>query len=245
METIIEVADNPEDLAQGLAEEITDMIAAAAFRGKKFTIALSGGSTPRLLYTVLGDSFADRADWHRVHFFWGDERCVPPGDKESNFRMTREALLMKLNIPEENIHRITGEAKPWDEAKRYSSEILAHTSIINGLPSFDLMILGLGDDGHTASIFPGNEKLFESEKICETASHPVTGQKRITVTGTVINNSANIVFLVTGKAKSGIVADIIEKPGQADYPAALVEPVHGTLRWYLDLDAASLLGQWA
>jgi 6-phosphogluconolactonase len=245
VETIIKISESQSELATELAGEIAEMIGRAAFRKAPLTIALSGGSTPRLLFSVLGDKYPGNTDWKYVHFFWGDERCVPPDDADSNYGMTKKTLLDKIKIPGSNIHRIKGEAPPDREAVRYSAEIKKITRTLNDLPIFDLIILGLGDDGHTASIFPGNRGLLFSEKICEVASHPLSGQQRVTITGPVINNADNIIFLVTGSGKAKIVADIIEKPGAVSYPAASIEPVHGTLKWYLDIDAASMLSQWA
>jgi 6-phosphogluconolactonase len=245
METEIKISSSRADLAFEFASELAAMINNAAAKGKYLNVALSGGNTPSHLFTVLANQFADKIKWEFVHFFWGDERCVPPDDPESNYGMTRRVLFEKIKIPASNIHRVRGEDKPQKEAERYSSEILSFTRLKDNLPRFDLIILGLGEDGHTASIFPGNESLFRSGKVCEVAVHPVTGQKRITLTGSVLNNAEIIIFLVTGTAKADIVADIIERPGITDYPAASVEPVHGTLKWYLDIDAASMLSQWA
>jgi 6-phosphogluconolactonase len=245
LETTIKISESQNELAAELAGELSEMINKAAFRKKPLTIALSGGSTPHLLFSELGDHYSEKTEWGYVHFFWGDERCVAPDDPDSNFGMTRSAFLDKINIPASNIHRIKGESIPEQEAVRYSREIKKITRSGNNLPVFDLIILGLGNDGHTASIFPKNRELLFSDKICEVAVHPVTGQKRVTLTGPVINNAENIIFLVTGSAKAEVVADIIEKPGEVSYPAASVEPAHGILKWYLDLDAASMLNQWA
>jgi 6-phosphogluconolactonase len=237
MDTILKILQNQNELATDLAGEIAALIRSAASSGKIITIALSGGNTPKLLFTVLSAKYGEGLPWENVHFFWGDERCVPPHDPESNFGMTNRILLEKISIPHTNIHRIIGEDDPENEAARYSGEILKFTRLKHGLPVFDLIILGLGDDGQTG--------LLTSEKICEVAFHPLTGQKRITLTGRVINNAETVIFLVAGLNKAEVVADIIEKPGITDYPAAAIEPADGTLKWYLDADAASMLGQWA
>jgi 6-phosphogluconolactonase len=245
MDTILKISRNQAELASELAAEIAAMVRKAAAVLRPITIALSGGSTPRLLFSVLQAKYGEELPWEFVHFFWGDERCVPPHDQESNFGMTSRILLEKIKIPHNNIHRIFGEEDPEKEAIRYSEEIMKFTRQKHGLPVFDLIILGLGDDGHTASIFPGQTELLVSEKICTVASHPLTGQTRITLTGPVINNAETIIFLVAGANKAEVVADIIERPGITDYPAAAIEPSDGTLKWYLDSDAASMLGQWA
>jgi 6-phosphogluconolactonase len=245
MDTILKISPDQSQLASDLAGEIASSVNKAAMSGKSFTIALSGGSTPKLLFSELAGKIGEKVKWDIVHFFWGDERCVPPHDPESNFGMTYRLFLEKLNVSRMNIHRINGEDDPEMEAERYSHEISRFTRQKNGLPVFDMVILGLGDDGHTASIFPGQTELLTSEKICSVSSHPITGQKRITITGHVINNADTVIFLVSGAGKAEIVADIIEKPGVTDFPAAAIEPSHGVLKWYLDIDAASMLGQLA
>lgn len=245
MDTILKISKSQTQLASDLADEIAILIKKTAKAGRQINIALSGGSTPKLLFSVLENKYGKELPWEQVHFFWGDERCVPPHDPESNFGMTSSILLSKISIPHANIHRIIGEDDPEKEAVRYSGEILKFTRRKHGLPVFEIIILGLGDDGHTASIFPGNTELLTTEKICSVASHPLTGQKRITITGKVINNSETIIFLVAGIKKAEVVADIIENPGITDYPAAAIEPSDGTIIWYMDSDAASMLGQWA
>ncbi|HVN58822.1 MAG TPA: 6-phosphogluconolactonase [Bacteroidales bacterium] len=245
MQTLIKISDDQGILADELAAEISELVNKSASRKKPFFMALSGGTTPELLFGILGRKFGRSTDWSHTHIFWADERCVPPGDKESNYGMTRRNLLDLISIPESNIHRINGEAPPEEEAKSYSSEISNLVPALNGWPAFDLVLLGLGNDGHTASIFAGDKRLLRSEHICCVATHPVSGQKRITITGKVINNAFRVFFLVTGLSKADVVAEVIECPGEVDYPAASIEPEHGLLKWYLDNDAASMLNQWA
>jgi len=245
LETVIKISENQADLANDLAGELSEMINRAAARQRALTVALSGGRTPEILFMVLGSKYSEITDWNYVHFFWGDERCVKPDDPESNFGMTCRTFLNKIKIPESNIHRIRGEEDPGEEAIRYAGEIRSVTKSLNNLPAFDLIILGLGDDGHTASIFPDFRNLLSSKQVCEVSAHPQSRQKRITLTGPVINNAFSIIFLVTGLSKAEIVSDIIDRPGEVDYPAASIEPMHGTLKWYLDRDAASMLSQWA
>jgi len=242
MNKSIEIFPTPQALAESLAMELANQIRNAETSSSAFTIAISGGSTPRLLFSTLGDKYANPADWSNVHFFWVDERCVPPDDPESNFGMIRTVFLNKIGIKEENIHRMRGEEDPGKEAKRYSKEINEIVPVRNGFPCLNLMLLGLGDDGHTASIFPGNEKLFSSEKVCDTAVHPITGQKRITLTGGVINNSEKIIFLVTGKNKARIVENILGNgDNKKQFPASYIKPVHGKIIWFLDEESGSLL----
>ena len=156
--------------------------------------------------------------------------------------MTKQYLLDKIQIPKENVYRILGEDDPSKEAERYSTVIKKIIPERNKLPSFDLIMLGMGNDGHTASIFPNQLHLIRSEKICETAVHPLTFQKRITLTGTIINNSSQIIFFVTGENKSKILTDILNPSDRSSsFPAAYIKPINGKLSWYLDKDAALLL----
>jgi 6-phosphogluconolactonase len=151
-------------------------------------------------------------------------------------------LLSKIGMPEKNIHRIKGEEDPLEEAVRYSDEISRFTEKRDGWPLIDIVLLGLGEDGHTASVFPGNIRLIESDKICEVAVHPVSGQKRITITGRVINNAHKVTFLVTGGKKAEVVEKILKNiPPAQNYPASFIVPVYGNLNWYLDSEAAGLL----
>ncbi|MBK7628206.1 MAG: 6-phosphogluconolactonase [Bacteroidales bacterium] len=238
----LKIFPTPFDLAEKFAEEMIRLIRESADSGKKFTIALSGGSTPELLFSLLGEQYARAVSWKNVHLFWGDERCVAPDSPESNFGMTKRKLIDKIEIPASNIHRIKGEEDPAIEAVRYSDEILSITQRRSALPLFDLVILGLGDDGHTASIFPGNLDLLSSEKICDVATHPVSNQKRITITGRIINNASRVVFLVTGKKKADIVEKIINNRAEAlPFPASHIAPAEGLLTWYVDKESASLL----
>jgi 6-phosphogluconolactonase len=238
----VRIFATPYELSEKFAEEIVKMIAESGKDNSPFTIALSGGSTPELLYSVIGDHFSNSVNWKNVHFFWGDERSVPPDNPESNFGMTSRSLFGKIRIPSNNIHRIRGESDPDKEVLRYSIEIEEYCRKRDGLPVFDLIILGLGEDGHTASIFPSNIKLMESVRICAVASHPVTMQKRITLTGRIINNADKVTFLITGKKKAEIVEKILNKGSYAEnYPASLIVPVYGELIWFLDNEAASLL----
>ena len=205
-------------------------------------IALSGGSTPKLIFEVLAASYREEIPWSRVHFYWGDERCVPPTDMDSNFGMTAELLLSKINIPSENVHRIKGEQPPEEEAIRYSELLSSNLKINNNFPSFDLVLLGMGDDGHTASIFPHQISLWDAESHCVVATHPESGQKRVSITGKVINKAQTVAFLITGANKAAKLAEIHNKTGDFNtYPAALVAPESGELIWFLDKEAAAQL----
>ncbi len=209
---------------------------------KDTNIAISGGSTPKSLFKILADEHKEKINWKTLHFFWVDERCVPPEDKESNFGMTKKILFDNIDIPEENIHRIKGENPPEKEAVRYSAVLDKYLSFEDGLPRFDLVILGMGTDGHTASIFPNQLELFNSENTCAVSVHPGSGQKRITLTGNVINNGTRVAFMITGEDKASVVAEIIKKKsGYEKNPSAHVNPLKGIYEWYLDSGAAKLL----
>jgi len=206
----------------------------------KLDIALSGGSTPKVIFDYLASNFKS-LDWTKVHLYWGDERCVPPSDEQSNYKMTVDHLISKIDIPKENIHRIKGENDPVKEAMDYGKTIAQNVKSNNSVPQFDLVMLGMGSDGHTVSIFPHQIELWQSDKICEVATHPTSGQKRVTITGQVVNNAKNVAFLVTGSDKMERVSEIFDK--EADrlnkYPAELVAPSDGELIWFLDQSAIS------
>jgi 6-phosphogluconolactonase len=228
-------------LSAGFAERLAEDIALTP-DGKFYSIALSGGSTPRTIFKFISENYGDKMDWTRVLIFWGDERCVPPESDESNYKMAFESLLKNIKIPEYNIYRIKGEDDPSSEAKRYSELVdylLPHT---NHIPQFDLCILGLGEDGHTASIFPNQLALLNSDRLFEASRHPVTGQNRITATGKLINNSGKVFFLITGESKAEKVAQIIEKrEGWELLPASFINPEEGELTWMLDEPAGQKL----
>ncbi len=242
MSTSVEVKIFPtqkkavKSLAKGIYKFISDSTQ------KRFDIALSGGSTPKLLLDVLAGKYSDKLPWERIHLWWGDERCVPPDSKESNFKMAAGHLISKIAIPDENIHRIKGENVPEEEAIKYAKQIKAQLNSRGDWPVFDLIILGLGDDGHTASIFPYQMDVFRHDDICTVTQHPITGQKRVTLTGKVLNNANRVFFLVTGKSKSMRIAEIMNDDEAAKLlPAYYIEPENGELTWYIDQDAAALL----
>ena len=223
-----------------LNESFTEWFKEVSSSGKQITVALSGGTTPKSLFDYWSSLPEGEIDWTKIKFFWGDERCVAPEDSESNFKTTKEHLFNNINIPKENIFRIKGENNPTDEAKRYGELLNSELEQHNGTPIFDIVILGMGDDGHTASIFPHEIELWNNKNNCVTATHPDSGQIRVSITGKVINAAKNVVFLVTGKNKAEKVKEVIEQPEVAEkkYPAALVQPDSDNLYWYLDEAAA-------
>jgi len=233
---MLKIFENKSELASSFCEELLNLIDIK----EKFFLALSGGSTPEIIYEILSKEYKQKINWKKIHLFWSDERCVHPEDVESNYGMTKKYLLDFIYIPEENVHRINGENEPELEAIRYSEEIKNTIYSRNGLPKFDLVMLGIGEDGHTASIFPDQMHLLNSDKICEVAVHPSSGQKRITLTGNVINNSEQVSFLVTGNGKAEILKKILEENNKI-YPAEFISPVSGKLNYFVDEKASTLL----
>ncbi len=240
MKNIKRFAD-PTEVATAFARDFADWVAGFPDDKPRISVALSGGSTPRLLYQLWADEYAARIDWNRIHFFWGDERCVPPASEESNYGWAARIFLDKIAIQPANIHRIRGENDPEAERVRYEQDIRQHFGIESGqLPAFDLILLGMGNDGHTASIFPGEMQFMHSDQMCEVATHPSSKQKRITMTGPVLNAAKQVAFLITGSDKAVVLVDVINQtPAAADYPAAGIHPEK--IDFYLDQSAASHL----
>jgi len=237
----INIYSSIEDVVKAFSTMIKDLIGKISDENN-FSIALSGGNTPGVLFDYLAENNRENINWGKVSFYWGDERCVPLDHPDSNYGMAYQNLIKHIDIPIENIHRIKGGNDPFTEAIRYSKEIKENLREQNGFPRFDLIILGLGEDGHTASIFPDQMKILNSNNICEVAVHPRSKQKRITLTGRVINNASRISFLVTGKRKAAVVSEILNKNvNSKKYPAAQIKPVNGILEWYLDNTASALL----
>ena len=227
---------------QEVAKEFSKFLIAFVTGRKETHIALSGGSTPKIVFDELASNYNKEIQWEKVHLYWGDERCVPPEDKDSNYKMTVEHLISKITIPKENIRRIKGENNPMYEAKRYANLLKKELPKANNLPQFDLVILGMGDDGHTASIFPHQIDLWHSNKYCEVAIHPESDQRRVSITGQIINNATTVTFLVTGESKAAKFTEIKNKIGNyAQYPASLVAPSSRQLFWFLDQGAAGVI----
>lgn len=236
----LHIYKNPEELAQQFTEVLISEIENTS--GIAFHLAISGGKTPDLLFATLAGKNLNESFWEKVHFWWVDERMVLPTDPESNFGVVNRLLFSKISIPETNIHRIKGENQPDFEAQNYVSQIVRELPLLNGLPIFDMILLGMGDDGHTASIFPNQMHLLESDELCAVAEHPVSGQKRVTLTGKVINAARRICFLVTGSSKAERIKELNHIPEKAKYlPAKYIHPTTGKLNWYTDEAVVALL----
>lgn len=231
----IETLADPMTLARHVAEWMT---AAALAANRSFRISLSGGSTPKILYTLLAsDAFRRRFPWTRVSWYWGDERFVPYDHPDSNYRMTREAMLAKAPVPPANIHPVPADGTPDDAALRYERTLQAAygAAVLDpARPLFDITLLGLGPDGHTASLLPGEPVLRERKRWVAAVSHG-RPEVRITMTYPVIESSRQVAFLVTGKEKAAIFKAI--RAGGSQVPAARVGPV-GELIWFVDRAAA-------
>ncbi|PHN05489.1 6-phosphogluconolactonase [Flavilitoribacter nigricans] len=234
----VHIFPDNDAVAAGFAEWLVNWL-----KGKgEVSIALSGGSTPKVLFRLLAEQYEDAIDWSKVQLYWGDERCVPADDEDSNYGMTQELLLKHIDIPLANIHRVRGEDEPREEAVRYGEVIEEELELKKGVPVFDLIILGMGSDGHTASIFPHESELLLAETTCAVATHPESGQQRITLTGPVINQAKRVAFLVTGASKTDKVRQIIREEGDwLSFPAAHIRPSSGQLDWFLDEAAAAEL----
>lgn len=235
--TFYKIYESPARVAEQFAEHLSEWMAEQS--DDPFHIALSGGSTPRILFDLLAKNYANKFPWDQVHFWWGDERCVPPDHAESNFGMTRRHLFEFLDIPDKNIHRVRGELDPATEAIRYEKEIREWVPAYGNWPRFDVMMLGLGSDGHTASIFPHQMELLDDPNICVVATHPDSGQKRISLSGKAINHAKRITFLATGVSKTDKYTQIVDRKGDfALYPASYIKAQEGDVYWFIDEAAA-------
>jgi 6-phosphogluconolactonase len=230
------------ELAQESARRFAELAEVSTNDAGRFTVALSGGSTPKAMFQILAEKpFADSLPWRSIYFFWGDERCVPPEHADSNFRMANETLLSKVPIPRENIFRILAEDEDHESAAAGYSETL-RKFFADEWPHFDLVFLGMGADGHTASLFPGTTALRVNDRIAVDNYVEKLQSWRITLTAASINRARNIIFLVAGEDKAPALNEVISGPRNPElYPSQLIEPSHGALLWMLDEAAASLL----
>jgi 6-phosphogluconolactonase len=235
----LHIFETPEATARAVAEVILVKAKEKNKQSLPFNIALSGGNTPKLLFSILANEYADKVPWNIVRLFWVDERCVPPTHAESNFGMTYENLLMNVPIHDANIFRMLGEENPEKEAKRYEALLPLQLPVVKGIPKFDLILLGMGDDGHTASIFPDNLALLDVQQTVAVGVHPTSGQKRITLTGMIINHAEQVLFLITGSSKTTILRQIFNREAAFDtYPTSYIHTHSGAADFYVDKAAA-------
>ena len=249
----IQIYQDSEQLASAAADLIMRSAQKRIAETGRFTCVMAGGNTPRRVYELLGISTnADNIDWRHTYLFWGDERAVPPDHEDSNFRMVEKSLLEWVTLPAENIFRMHGEIPPLDAALQYELAILQFfmrtpppsvaDSLRRDIPAFDLVLLGIGEDGHTASLFPGSSALRENKRLVVAVEHnqpPPPLVARLTMTLPLINHAKEIVFLASGAGKADVLQKILVDKPNLDIPVARVQPVKGKLFWFLDADAAA------
>lgn len=236
LENKIHIFENPLQTAKAVAEFIAKEVSNTG--KKQFNVAISGGSTPNLLFTLLSEEYKEKVDWRKIALFWVDERCVPADDSESNYGNVKKLLLDKVSLSENQIFQMIGENDPAFEVERYENLLVQNLPEKDKTPIFDLVLLGMGDDGHTASIFPNNLKLLRSENFVATAKHPTSGQNRITLTGVTIENALQILFVITGNSKAVVLDEILkEKHNSENYPAFHILK-NTKAEIYLDRDAS-------
>lgn len=228
-------------IAAEAAERVTDAARRKVEEGGTFSIALAGGSTPKALYELLAsEPYRSRIDWPRVEVFFGDERTVPPDHKDSNYHMAREALLSRVPLPGDNVYRMQGELEANEAAKRYGQTLKQKF----GDGGMDLVLLGMGDDGHTASLFPGTAALAETKHRCVANFVPKLNTWRITLTAPFINRARDVMILVSGASKAARLREVLE--GSRDprrLPVQLIQPEGGKLTWVVDAAAAGMIGE--
>lgn len=241
MDAEIVVVSDEEALAREAARRLTALTRQAVNSRGRASVALSGGSTPGRLFALLAEEpYRSQIPWEKVHLFWVDERCVPPEAAGSNYRMAKELLISQVPIPPNHVHRMLGELEPEVAAQAYEREL--QDFFCGPRPRFDLVLLGLGEDGHTASLFPDSPLLAERERLVAPATASYQGRPagRITLTLPAINSARQILFLVAGIAKAGIVESVLAGPDNR-FPVQGVRPSAGSLSWLLDAAAASQL----
>lgn len=237
MKPEIRIAQTKSEWITTTADQIIALAASAIETRGEFSLVLSGGRTPRPIYQHLS-SISEQIDWQRMTIFWSDERCVPPGDSESNYRMAKESLLDQVPVQSQNIFRMLGEIEPEDAAQDYEEMLAAF--FYNKEKRFDLILLGIGKDGHTASLFPETDALDEVKKWVTTSSHPDSDSTRLTLTYPALNAARQVIFLASGKSKATVVTDVIHNPDVPPaYPAKRVTGQDKPPMWILDADAAS------
>ncbi|MBO0789995.1 MAG: 6-phosphogluconolactonase [Ktedonobacteraceae bacterium] len=241
----ITIYPDTDTLSHAAAGYIIQAANEAIVRHGRFTIALSGGSTPRKLYGMLGqEPYRNQINWSLVEIFWSDERCVPPDDPESNYRLAHEVLLSKVPIPTSQVHRMPADEADRDAASQAYTDTLRRVFGTNGTPDIDLIQLGMGPEGHTASLFPHQASLHEEQRLIMPVTVPKPPPPRLTFTPPLLNAARNVLFLVTGAEKDEAIQAVLEGPYQPDeYPAQIVRPPHGIVTWMLDEAAARKLNK--
>ncbi len=230
-------------LSHEAAQYIVRLANEAIVSHGRFSIALSGGSTPRVLYGLLGDEpYRNQINWSQVEIFWSDERCVPPDSSDSNYQLAQEVLFSKLSISASQIHRMPADKPDRDAASLEYTQEMQRAFGTDGIPSFDLLQLGMGPEGHTASLFPHQPSLHEQQRLVMPVNVPKPPPPRLTFTPPLLNAAKHVLFLVTGSDKADAVQAVLEGGYQPEeYPAQIVRPPHGDVTWMLDTAAAGKL----
>ncbi len=242
----IQIVENGEAVSRAAADMLVGLALKKLESKESFAVALSGGSTPKNMFAMLANdaTLSKQMPWENVHFFWGDERHVPPDHADSNYRMTNEAMLSMVPVPPENIHRIRTEIPDAGKAAEdYEQELRGFFKLeTEQLPAFDCVFLGMGPDGHTASLFPGTKALHERKRLVVSNWVDKFQSYRITLTIPVLNNADIVIFLVSGEEKAEPLRVVLEGKKQTDrFPSQLIEPTHGKLLWLVDRAAARKL----
>lgn len=242
----IRVLASPQEIFRAAAERFVQKATETVRTAGRFTVALSGGSTPKGLYSLLAEQYRSSLPWERMFFFWGDERHVPPDHPDSNYRMTNQAMLSKVPVPPENIFRVPTEMQDADStAAQYEQTLKNFFRLKTGeFPRFDLILLGMGPDGHTASLFPATKALQEKTRLVVANWVEKFNTYRITLTLPVLNNAACAMFLIAGADKAAALHEVLEGDGPGEqFPAKLVKPTQGKLIWLIDRQAAASLSK--
>ena len=243
----IQIHRDKDELVAAAAETFVQLAGESIAARGHFSVALAGGSTPRALHTLLATpELASKVDWSHVHLFWGDERSVPPEHDDSNFRMARETLIDHVPIPEENLHRMRGEIDAQDAASEYQAALEGTFSSLGSsdgsIDRLDLVFLGMGDDGHTLSLFPGTEALHETARPVVANHVEKLDTWRITMTAPFVNSARHVIFFVAGGNKADRLQEVLEGPKKVgELPSQIIDPKDGTLTWMVDQDAAAKL----
>jgi len=244
----LHIFPNIDQLSVSVADWMVEYVNETLQKQDRFTLVLSGGSTPKKLNALLAsDAYKNKIDWSKVHIFFGDERFVPLSDERSNAKLAYDTLLNHVNVAAENIHIMqTENITPEDSAKNYEAilkQYFQHPTSNTQHPTFDLVLLGMGDDGHTLSLFPGKtEVIYETEKLCTSLWLESQNMHRITLTHPIVNHAAQIVFLVNGSGKAEALHEVLKDAYNPElYPSQIIKPVTGELHWFVDEAAAANL----
>lgn len=237
----IKIFKDKEEVAEVVCRQLVS-ISNNCQEGQQLHIALSGGSTPNIIYDKLAAEYAELVNWQPIHFWWSDERCVAWHDPESNYGQVKQRLFDQVDaIDPKQIHPVNTKLNPDQASLDYVQRIKKHVSLYQGFPRFDLVLLGMGEDGHTASLFP-NDVSLDCDTWTAVATNPESSQSRVTLSYYCINNAKNIMFIITGQTKAQVVYNLFyDKHKSLRYPAHYIQPTAGDLRWYLDEQAGSLL----